>query len=155
MYTRGRQVKLILSRMEEFTSTTCRHPTKIHIRNAVSNDGRIIGREITVVYSGGAYSVSGNVTVRNAVYAISSVYNIPNVRAEIYRVYTNQLQGGAFRGFGSTQVYWAIESQMGEVARRLEIDLIVLRQKNILGNGQKSCIGELLTDDTMELCHRI
>jgi len=84
MYTRGRQVKLILSRMEEFTSTTCRHPTKIHVRNAVSNDGRIIGREITVVYGGGAYSVAGNVTVRNAVYAISSVYNIPNVRAEIY-----------------------------------------------------------------------
>lgn len=152
MHTNGRPVKLTLSRMEEFAASTSRHEAKIHIIDAVTNDARIIGRKITVVYNGGAYSVAGNVAVRNAVYAISSVYKIPNIFAEIYRVYTNRLQGGAFRGFGTTQVYWAIESHMDEIARKLKIDPIQLRKKNILKNGQKTCIGENLKDDTMDLC---
>jgi CO/xanthine dehydrogenase Mo-binding subunit len=146
--TNGRPVKLTLSRMEEFSTTTTRHETKITIKDAVKANGRIIGRKIQIIYNGGAYSVAGNVAVRNAVYAISSVYDIPNLDAEIFRVYTNQVQGGAFRGFGSTQVYWAIESQMDEIADRLGIDPIDLRLRNVLINGRVSCIGETIYDDT-------
>ncbi len=152
--TNGRPVKLILSRLEEMMYTTVRHSTQIEISDAVSKDGFILGRLINVYYNGGAYSVAGNVVVRNAVYAISSVYKIPNLKAEIYRVYTNLVQGGAFRGFGSPQIYWAVESQMDEIARRSGIDPIEFRLKNILRDGDVSCIGEEVKDDTMEMCIR-
>jgi len=144
----GKAVKLTLSRMEEFSSTTTRHETKISIKDGVKADGRIIGRKIKIVFDGGAYSVAGNVAVRNAVYAVSGVYDIPNIDAEILRVYTNTVQGGAFRGFGTTEVYWAIESQMDEIADTLGIDPIDLRLRNVLINGQVSCIGETIYDDT-------
>lgn len=152
MHTNGRPVKLTLTRMEEMATTTSRHGTKILIEDAVKRDGLIIGRKMTVIYNGGAYSVAGNVAVRNAVYAISSVYKVPNIKAEIYRVYTNQIQGGAFRGFGTTQLYWAIESQIDEIAHTLNIDPIELRMKNILKHNDRSCIGEIMKDDTMDYC---
>jgi CO/xanthine dehydrogenase Mo-binding subunit len=152
MKTEGRPVKLVLSRWEELGTTTSRHSTKVWIRDALTKDGRIMARKLRVIYDGGAYSVAGNVAVRNALYAISSVYNIPNLSAEIFRVYTNKIQGGAFRGFGSTQVYWAIESQMDEIARHLNVDPLKLRSRNILRNGDRSCIGEVMNEDTMDFC---
>ena len=152
MKTNGRPVKLVLTRMEDLAYTTTRHATKIYIRDAVLKDGRIIGRRLKIIYDGGAYSVAGNVAVRNAIYAVSSVYKIPNVYAEIYRVYTNKPQGGAFRGFGSTQVYWAIESQMDEIAEKLGIHPIDVRRINLLRDGDESCIGEIMHEDTTDLC---
>ncbi|MDW7977490.1 MAG: xanthine dehydrogenase family protein molybdopterin-binding subunit, partial [Candidatus Caldarchaeum sp.] len=153
--TKGRPVKLILTRREELSATTCRHATKISIKDGVTRYGKIIGRVMRIVYNGGAYSVAGNVAVNNAVYAVSSLYNIPNFHAEIYRVYTNQLQGGAFRGFGTTQVFWAIESQMDEIARRLEMDPVDFRLMNIAVNGSTTVIGEKLADDTTDRCLEI
>ncbi|MEM4168683.1 MAG: molybdopterin cofactor-binding domain-containing protein, partial [Thermoproteota archaeon] len=151
---RGRPVKLILTRQEEMSSTTCRHSTRIYIKDAVMKDGKIVGRVMKIIYNGGAYSVAGNVAVNNAVYAVSSLYDIPNLRAEIYRVYTNQLQGGAFRGFGTTQIYWAMESQMDEIARRLGVDPVDIRMKNLVVNGTTTAIGERISDDTTDQCLR-
>ena len=150
--TRGRPVKLTLTRLEDLMYTTVRHQALIEVSDAVARDGYILGRAMTIVYNGGAYSVAGNVVVRNAIYSISSVYNIPNLKADIYRVYTNQVQGGAFRGFGSPQIYWAIESQIDEIARKLNMDPLDLRLKNILRDGDMSCIGEKIEGDTMEIC---
>jgi CO/xanthine dehydrogenase Mo-binding subunit len=150
--TKGRPVKLTLTRLEDLMYTTVRHQALIEVSDAVSKDGRILGRAMTIIYNGGAYSVAGNVVVRNSIYSISAVYRIPNIKADIYRVYTNQVQGGAFRGFGSPQIYWAIESQIDEIARKLNMDPLDLRLKNVLRDGDVSCIGEKIEDDTMDLC---
>jgi len=152
MRTNGRPVKLMLTRMEEFSTTTVRHGTRIHIRDALSRDGKIKGRWMRVIYNGGAYSVAGTVAVKSAVHTISNMYNIANIHAEIYRVYTNQIQGGAFRGFGTSQVCWAIESQMDEDAEVLGIDPVEFRLINMLREGEKSCIGEVMVNDTTEAC---
>jgi CO/xanthine dehydrogenase Mo-binding subunit len=150
--TKGRPVKLTLTRLEDLMYTTVRHQALIEVSDAVARDGCILGRAMTIVYNGGAYSVAGNVVVRNAIYSISSVYHIPNIKADIYRVYTNQVQGGAFRGFGSPQIYWAIESQIDEIARKLSMNPLDIRLKNILRDGDMSCIGEKIEGDTMDLC---
>jgi CO/xanthine dehydrogenase Mo-binding subunit len=155
MRTKGRPVKLTLTRMEELSTTTVRHGTKIYIRDALSKDGKIKGRWIRVIYDGGAYSVAGTVAVKNAVYAITSLYKIPNLHAEIYRVYTNKIQGGAFRGFGTPQICWAIESQMDEDAEKLGIDPVEFRLINMLREGEKSCIGEVIVNDTTEACLKL
>jgi CO/xanthine dehydrogenase Mo-binding subunit len=155
MRTNGRPVKLTLTRMEEFSTTTVRHGAKIYIRDALSRDGKIKGRWMRVIYNGGAYSVAGTVAVKSAVHTISNMYNILNIRAEIYRVYTNQIQGGAFRGFGTSQVCWAIESQMDEDAEKLGIDPVEFRLINMLREGEKSCIGEVMVNDTTEACLKL
>ena len=148
----GRPVKISLTREEVFATTSVRHPSVVYIKDGLRKDGTILAREMKVIYNGGAYSLAGNVVNKNAIHAISPVYRLPNLRCDIYRVYTNQVQGGAFRGFGAPQVYFAVESQMDIDAERLGMDRIEFRRKNLIGEGEKSAIGERLTDITIAQC---
>ncbi len=147
-----RPVKISLTRDEVFTATSVRHPSVTYIKDGVKKDGTITAREIRLIYNGGAYSLAGNVAVGNSIHAMTSVYRLPNLKADIYRVYTNEVQGGAFRGFGAPQIYFAIESQMDIIAEKLDMDPIEFRRKNLLREGEKTAIGHRLLFDTIEEC---
>jgi CO/xanthine dehydrogenase Mo-binding subunit len=147
-----RPVKISLTREEVFVATSVRHPSVTYIKDGVKKDGTIIARQIKLIYNGGAYSLAGNVAVGNSIHGITSVYRLPNLKADIYRVYTNEVQGGAFRGFGAPQIYFAIESQMDIVAEKLGMDPLEFRMKNLLQNGEKTSIGHRLSSDTIEQC---
>lgn len=148
----GRPVKIALTRDEVFIATSVRHPSVVYIKDAVKNDGTILGRQIKLIYNGGAYSLAGNVAVGNSIHGMTSVYRLPALKADIYRVYTNQVQGGAFRGFGAPQIYFAIESQMDLLAGKLGMDPLEFRRKNLLLDGEKTAIGHLTTNSTIDRC---
>lgn len=147
-----RPVKLTFNREEVFAATSIRHPTVIRIKDGVKSDGRIVAREIEAVYNGGAYSLAGNVAVRDCVYAAVCVYDIPNFKLDVFRVYTNQVQGGAFRGFGTPQTHFAIESQMDMIAAKLNIDPIEIRLRNMLKTDAKNAMGERMRKFTVQEC---
>jgi len=148
----GRPVKIALTRDEVFTATSVRHPSVVYVKDAIRRDGTILGRQIKLIYNGGAYSLAGNVAVGNSIHGMTSVYRLPALKADIYRVYTNQVQGGAFRGFGAPQIYFAIESQMDLIAQKLGMDPLEFRRKNILHDGEKTAIGHRTTNSTIEEC---
>ncbi len=148
----GRPVKIALTRDEVFTATSVRHPAVVYLKDALKKDGTFLGRQIKLIYNGGAYSLAGNVAVGNSIHGMTSVYRLPALKADIYRVYTNQVQGGAFRGFGAPQIYFAIESQMDLIAEKLGMDPIELRKKNLLHNGEKTAIGHKTTNSTIDQC---
>ena len=58
----------------------------------------------------------------NLVLTCNGPYRIPNVRTEVLGVYTNNIPGGAFRGFGAPQGNFIAESQMNKLAEALEMD---------------------------------
>ncbi len=147
-----RPVKVIFTREEVFEATSIRHPSVIRIKDGVKSDGRIVAREIEAIYNGGAYSLAGNVAVRDCVYASVCVYDIPNFKLDVFRVYTNQVQGGAFRGFGTPQTHFAIESQMDIIASKLKIDPIELRLGNMLKTDAKNAMGERMRKFTLQEC---
>lgn len=147
-----RPVKIALTREEVFSTTSVRHPSVTYIKDGVKKDGTITAREIKLIYNGGAYSLAGNVAVGNSIHGMTSVYRLLNLKADIYRVYTNEVQGGAFRGFGAPQIYFAIESQMDIIAEKLGIDPVEFRMKNLLRSGEKTAIGHKLSSDTIEQC---
>jgi CO/xanthine dehydrogenase Mo-binding subunit len=147
-----RPVKISLTREEVFVATSVRHPSVTYIKDGVKKDGTIVARQIKLIYNGGAYSLAGNVAVGNSIHGITSVYRLPNLKADIYRVYTNEVQGGAFRGFGAPQIYFAIESQMDIIAEKLGMDPLEFRMKNLLHDGEKTAIGHRLSSDTIEQC---
>ena len=152
----GRPVRMALSREEILTATTVRHPFVIYIKDGVTRDGRIIARDVTAILNGGAYSGSSGMAVgRMSVFAATNNYNIPNLRVNTHRVYTNQVPGGAFRGFGTAQMHWALESQMDEVAHRLGLDPVQLRLKNALRQGDENAIGEIVEEPTTESLERV
>jgi CO/xanthine dehydrogenase Mo-binding subunit len=74
---------------------------------------------------------------------VSGPYEVPNAHLDSYAVYTNNVPGGAFRGFGGPQAIFAAESQMNKAAAMLGIDPVQLRMKNVLREGS------LLTTQTV------
>ena len=70
-----------------------------------------------IVWDSGAYvSNTTGVAIRGA-YTIFGPYRIPNIELISRLVYTNKEISGSYRGYGTTQVTWACESQMDIIAR--------------------------------------
>lgn len=135
---RYRPVKLVLTREEEFISTTTRHSSVVTLRTGIKKDGTIISRHAKIVYDTGAYADRGPTVLDKACLAAIGPYKIPHVKVEGYLVYTNKPPGGAFRGYGIPQVCWAHESQMDIIADKLGIDPLTIRLKNIVEEGYVS-----------------
>jgi len=138
-----RPVKLALTRKEVFDCSCVRQPFAITVKDGVMKDGRIQARKVTSYISGGAYS--GGMGVNEAKTSICGIshYKTDNFWYDAFRVYTNRVPGGPYRGFGAMQVNWAIESQMDILAERLGMDPIEFRLKNLLNEGDRNVIGEM------------
>lgn len=130
-----RPVKLEFTRAEQFYGATTRHPFKITIKIGAKADGTLTALRIRVVSNTGAYGNHGPAVMFHSVGESFAVYRAPNKEVEAYSVYTNGVPAGAFRGYGLGQVLFALESVMDELAIRLGMDPLVLREKNVIGPG--------------------
>jgi CO/xanthine dehydrogenase Mo-binding subunit len=93
----------------------------------------------------GAYIGLSTVVAERANASSIGPYHVPAVRVATHVVYTNNLFGGAFRGFGAPQVTWAAEATMDRLARRLGMDPLELRRRNVLDDRRRTiCTGQLL-----------
>ncbi len=68
-------------------------------------------------------------------------YEIPNVKVDACTIYTNNIPGGAFRGFGGPQAAFSAEMQMTKLAEALHMDPVELRMKNIIKEGSSLAVG--------------
>ena len=116
----GRPVKCTFTRPEEFISSTTRHPLIMDYKTGVTKEGKILARKIRLVLDGGAYCSWSETTLGKACILSAGPYNIDNLLAEAYVVYTNKTMTGAMRGFGAPQVCFAYESHMDDMAKALE-----------------------------------
>ncbi|MFD5770654.1 molybdopterin-dependent oxidoreductase [Streptomyces sp. NPDC127049] len=139
-----RPVKLEYTRAEQFYGATTRHPFTIGIKVGARADGTLTAVQMRVVSNTGAYGNHGPAVMFHSVGESFAVYRAPHKKVDAYSVYTNVVPAGAFRGYGLGQVTFAVESVMDELARRLGMDPLVLREKNIIGPGDAmhSPIGE-------------
>jgi CO/xanthine dehydrogenase Mo-binding subunit len=140
----GRPVKAVYSRGEEFTSSTTRHPIIMDYKTGVSRDGKILARQIKLYLDGGAYCSWSETTLGKACILSPGPYNIDNVEAEAFVIYTNKTVTGAMRGFGAPQVCFAYESHMDDIARALGIDPLEIRLRNAFHEGSISPTGQVL-----------
>jgi 4-hydroxybenzoyl-CoA reductase alpha subunit len=141
----GRPVKMVHSRDEEFTSSRTRHPQILYIKTGVKKDGAITARQARVILDNGAYTSYGpGVSLTESMLG-GALYRLPAYRYDGYTVYTNNPFGGAFRGFGSPQWTFAVESHTDMVAERLGMDPVEFRLKNLHRPGEKAISGPTLT----------
>jgi CO/xanthine dehydrogenase Mo-binding subunit len=134
----GRPVKCTFTRPEEFVSSTTRHPLIMDYKTGVTKQGKILARKIRLVLDGGAYCSWSETTLGKACILSAGPYNIDNLLAEAYVVYTNKTMTGAMRGFGAPQVCFAYESHMDDMAKALGIDPLEMRLRNVLEEGSLS-----------------
>ena len=139
----GRPVKLEYTRTEQFTAATVRHPFAVRVAVGARRDGTLTALRLRVVSNTGAYGNHGPAVLAHACHESLAVYRCPNVAVDGYAVHTNTVPSGAFRGYGLGQVIFAVESALDEVALRLGVDPVSLRERNLIRPG------EVLDDDLM------
>lgn len=136
-------VMIVHERGESIVGSNLRHAARIHYRTGSRRDGRILAREATIHLDGGAYASESPFVTMKALIHAGGPYHVPNVRVECTAVYTNKTYCGAFRGFGVPQVTFASESQIDELAVKLDMDPLELRRKNALRAGQANATGQV------------
>ena len=129
--------KIIFSRQESLSASSPRHEMELHVRLGATKDGIIHGIDLYTLSNTGAYGEHGPTTVGLTGHKSIPLYG----KAEAFRftsdvVYTNVMSAGAYRGYGATQGLFAVESAVNELADRLHMDPIALREMNIVKEGQ-------------------
>ena len=143
-HTNGRPVRVKFNREETFISTLTRHEAVVYCKSGVKKDGTLMAREMTIYWGAGAYAEkSPTVCIRGSLPA-PGPYRIPHVKVDGFAVYTNKPVAGSYRGYGIPQGAWACEQQMDEIAKRLGMDPVEIRMKNIFVEGDTSYWGEQL-----------
>ena len=147
--------KIIFSRYESQIASTPRHEMELHVRLGATKDGIVRGIDLYTLSNTGAYGEHGPTTV-----GLSGHKSIPLYgKAEAFRfvsdvVYTNHMSSGAYRGYGATQGLFAVESAVNELADKLAIDPFVIRQRNIVREGDvmPAYYGQVNTSCALDRC---
>lgn len=136
-----RPVKIVWSRRESMIGHGKRHEVFLKARWGATSEGKLVAAESELVGDGGAYMYTSNKVLGNAAITSTGPYFIPNVKVDVYGVYTNNLPGAAFRGFGAPQALFMAESQMNKLAEKLGMDAVEFRLLNALRDGDTLGVG--------------
>ena len=137
----GRPVKMVMEYQEEFVAGAPRHAGIVHVKTGVKRDGTIVAHDMEVILDSGAYGgLRPSASLTGAAHA-GGCYRAPNARIVVKRVYTNNIPGGQMRAPGEPQGFFAAESQIDCVARRLGMDPLEFRLKNLIEDGDKTMTG--------------
>jgi CO/xanthine dehydrogenase Mo-binding subunit/aerobic-type carbon monoxide dehydrogenase small subunit (CoxS/CutS family) len=133
----GRPVQLELTREEEFTATTTRHPMRIAVTAGATRDGTLTALRLDVTSDTGAYGNHGPGVLYHACEEAVTAYRCPAKHVDARAVYTNTVPAGAFRGYGLSQAGFAVESAVDELARRLRLHPAEFRRRNLVRAGEE------------------
>ena len=147
-----RPVKIVNTREEEFTVSRTDYPYAMDVTMGLTKEGRIVGIDTKIVVDNGAYNDKGPAVLSRSTLALGSHYNIPNIRATSYLVYTNKQYCTAYRGFGKPQAVFAVESIIEMAAEKIGMDSIEFRELNATRPGEKTPTGVPIFNDGLEQC---
>jgi CO/xanthine dehydrogenase Mo-binding subunit len=138
----GRPVKMVMDYQEEFEAGNPRHASFIRVRTGVKNDGTITAHHQDMIFNSGAYAGLMPLGFLAGTDRIAANWKIDNARFDHRHVYTNTVPGGYMRGPGEVQGSFAMESHLDEVARKIGMDIVDFRLKNILRPGDATPMNE-------------
>ncbi len=122
----ARPVKLFLPREDCFTVTGNRPGNTMTIKIGAKSDGTLTAIEYHSLGTGGAYRYgAGTGALPTYLYKVANVYAVDTT------VYTNAGKARPMRAPGVPQGAWSLEQAMDELARKLEMDPLELRLKNL------------------------
>ena len=136
-----RPVKIVWTREESIIGHHKRHPMYLKAIWGARADGKLLAAQVEVVADAGAYAYTSTKVQGNCTLCCTGPYEIPNVKVDTYTIFTNNVPGGAFRGFGGPQGEFLAEMQMGKLAEKLGLDPVELRVKNVMREGSILSVG--------------
>lgn len=148
----GRPVKITYRRSEDIQSATTRHAEHITVRTGVKKSGEITACDYTVYLSAGAQSGATMSVAWAAGGKFFKLFKIPNLRYHAIPVYTDRAVAGAMRGFGSPQLFYALNSQFNAIARKMGMDLCTFETLNYFDPNDCDRRGEPLGNLQIKRC---
>jgi CO/xanthine dehydrogenase Mo-binding subunit len=131
-----RAVRVVQS-VSESMVTGGRHAIKCKIKTGVKKDGTLVAKQAEIYLNTGAYTELGPTVTTRTLTRILGPYRYPNLKINSYCIYTNTVSAASFRSIGGPQTAWATESQMDIIARRLDMDPVQLRLRNLVKKGEE------------------
>ncbi|MER5835859.1 molybdopterin cofactor-binding domain-containing protein [Streptomyces sp. NPDC002130] len=136
----GRPVQLELSRTEELTATTTRHPFRTRVTIGARRDGTLTAMQIHVLADTGAYGNHGPGVLETGCAEGLAPYRCPNLTVDAYSVRTHNVPSGAFRGYGAAQIVFAVESALDDIAHGLGLDPLIMRERACLRPADRAVL---------------
>ncbi len=151
----GKPAMMVFSRRENQIASSPRHEMEITVRLGADKNGVIKAIDMQALSNTGAYGDHGPTTVILTGHKSIPLYG----QAIAYRfgyevVYTNKMSAGAYRGYGATQGLFALESAVNELAAKLNLDPVLIRELNQVKSGDvmPAYFGETLGSCGLDYC---
>lgn len=133
----GRPSKIVFSRYESMICSSPRHEMEITVRVGAGEDGIIKAIDLHTLSNTGAYGEHSSTTVGLSGHKSIGLYrNTVAHRFSFDVVYTNMQAAGAYRGYGATQGIFALESAVNELAHKMGMDPVKIKELNMPVEGQ-------------------
>jgi len=148
----GGKVLFKLTREETYLTRGGRPETWIRLKVGMTKDGKLTACECEAVQKGGAYACYGVITILYNGAFLNSIYDLPALKYDGFRVYTNTPACTAMRGHGAVNIRFAFESMMDMMAEKLDIDIFQLRRRNLLSMPTETLNGVKLHSYGLPQC---
>ncbi|MBT2326361.1 molybdopterin-dependent oxidoreductase [Variovorax paradoxus] len=137
----GRPVRLVNNRLEDFLACATSVPERITLKLGMDREGRIVAKDVRIVADCGAYSGLSAEVMHVSAMRSDNMHRNGNVLSHATLVYTHTPPHGAFRGFGGTQMLFALNSHIDTMARQLDLDPLDVHRRNAIERGETSVHG--------------
>lgn len=134
-----RPVKWVEDRLENMVASTHARDQYIELQAAVDREGHLLALSSDIWVDVGAYSTylwSAGMEPLQTAGLMPGPYKVPALRYRTRGVATNKTPVGPYRAVGRPSASASFELLLDEVARRLEIDPVELRQRNLIANEE-------------------
>jgi len=134
----GRPIKWVAERSEEFVASTHGRDIDTSAQLALNESGRILALRVHTVANVGAYALGAGVAIQALIgpWVQTSIYDIRTIDFQYTAVMTNTTPTGPYRGAGRPEAIYIIERLIDAASRRLDIDPVELRLRNMIQPNQ-------------------
>jgi CO/xanthine dehydrogenase Mo-binding subunit len=134
-----RPVRYVMTRREELDAGMPAPQVIIKLKTGAKRDGTLMALDGETVIESGAFS--GAVLTMSAVF-LSSVYQFPNFEVRGFEVLTHKPSIAAYRAPTAPQTFFAIDSQMEQMALELKLDPVEFRMRHLMKEGDPMANGQ-------------
>lgn len=147
-YHTNRPVKVKFSRQESLDIHVKRHAMDMEVTTACDENGKLVATKAVIYSDCGAYASLGGPVLQRACTHAGGPYQFDNFKVDGYCVYTNNVPGGAYRGFGVTQSCFAQEMNLNLLAEMVGMDPYEFRLLNAIRPGTALPNGQIAGPET-------
>ena len=148
----GKPVRVVNNRLEDFLACCSSVPECVTLKLGMTKEGIIVSKEVRIIAECGAYSGLSAEVLHVSAMRSDNMHRLKNVRSLSTLVYTNNPPHGAFRGFGGSQMQFALNCHIDTMARTLGLDPVEIHKRNAIGAGEVSIHGWKIGSTGLKEC---